>query len=63
MIRGDVEPIGHVPPRKRTDPSHPGRKAFISALEWVDSGTRHEPDPAIYQRDFLRDGWVLKEGI
>jgi hypothetical protein len=61
MITPDAEPIGHVSPYRRIDPSHPGRKRMITYLELMQSGDR-EPDAAIYRHDLLRDCWILKDG-
>lgn len=63
MIRANVDPVGHIPPRRRFDPSHPGRKEFISYFEWKQSGATRAPDPAIYEICINRDGWQLKDGI
>ncbi len=62
MIEPDAEVIGRKAPYRRIAPFHPGRKAVITRWEWVNSGATREPDPAIYQRDHLRECWILKDG-
>lgn len=62
MIRGNIEPIGHVPPYKRIDPNHPGRKEVITLAEVIKGGGRG-PDPAIYRWDVIREVYVLKDGV
>lgn len=62
MIDRDAVSIGHIPPRRRIDPAHPGRKSIITGDEWLASGAK-EPDPAIYRADPLNKRWVLKEGV
>jgi hypothetical protein len=62
MTTFGIEPVGHISPYKRIDPSHPGRKPVITALELMQSGDR-EPDPAIYRHDFSRAIWILKDDV
>lgn len=62
MIRSDITPIGHIPPYKRIDPNHPGRRAVITTPELAQSGGR-EPDAAIYRYSHLTGSWHLKDGI
>ena len=63
MIDPNVEAVSHRPAYRRIDPFHPGRKTVITEMELLNSGTRREPDAAIYQRDFLRCCWILKDGV
>src|SRR4029077_9885306 len=46
-----IEPIAHISPYRRIDPSHPGRKRVITLDEWQASGSTREPDPEIYRYD------------
>jgi hypothetical protein len=41
-----IEPIAHISPYRRIDPSHLGRKRVITLDEWKASGSTREPDPA-----------------
>jgi hypothetical protein len=61
MIARDAQPIGHVPPYKRIDIRHPGRKAVITRAE-VEQGVCREPDAEAYYYDHPRDCWVLRGG-
>ena len=56
----DYEPIAHISPYRRIDPSHPGRKRVITLDEWQASGSTRKPDPAIYSYDARNRRWVLK---
>jgi hypothetical protein len=58
-----IEPIEHISPYRRIDPSYPGRKRVITLDEWQASGSTRKPDPAIYSYDAQRRCWVLKEGV
>jgi hypothetical protein len=58
-----IEPIAHISPYRRIDPSHPGRKRVITLDEWEASGSTRKPDPAIYTYDARNRRWVLKEGV
>ena len=58
-----IEPIAHISPYRRIDPSHPGRKRVITLDEWRASGSTRKPDPAIYRYDERNRRWVLKEGV
>jgi hypothetical protein len=63
MIDPKVEPIGHIPPRGRIDPAHPGRKVRISkeeAAKTVMEGGK-EPDLGIYYFDGILGEYILKE--
>ena len=55
-----IEPIAHISPYRRIDPSRSGRKRVIT-LEA--SGSTREPDPAIYSYDARNRCWVLKEDV
>jgi len=59
----DYEPIAHISPYRRIDPSHPGRKRVITLDEWQASGSTRKPDPAIYSYDARNRCWVLKEDV
>ncbi len=61
-IAANIEPISHVPPYKRIDPSNLGRKSVITAIEVFQGGGR-EPDAAIYRFSSLNECWYLKDGI
>ena len=58
-----IEPITHISPYRRIDPSRPGRKRVITLDEWQASGSTRKPDPAIYSYDARNRRWVLKEGV
>ena len=58
-----IEPIAHISPYRRIDPSRPERKRVITLDEWQASGSKREPDPAIYSYDARNRRWVLKEGV
>ena len=58
-----IEPIAHITPYRRIDPSHPGRKRVITLDEWQASGSKRKPDPAIYSYDARNRRWVLKEDV
>jgi hypothetical protein len=58
-----IEPIAHISPYRRIDPSHPGRKRVITLDEWQASGSTRKPDPAIYSYDARNRCWVLKEDV
>jgi hypothetical protein len=58
-----IEPIAHISPYRRIDPSHPGRKRVITLDEWRASGSTRKPDTAIYSYDARNQRWVLKEGV
>jgi len=58
-----IEPIAHISPYRRIDPSHPGRKRVITLDEWKASGSTRKPDPAIYSYDARNRCWVLKEDV
>jgi hypothetical protein len=58
-----IEPIAHISPYRRIDPSHPGRKRVITLDEWQASGSTRKPDPAIYSYDERNRRWVLKEDV
>jgi hypothetical protein len=58
-----IEPIAHISPYRRIDPSHPGRKRVITLEEWKASGSTRKPDPAIYSYDARNRCWVLKEDV
>jgi hypothetical protein len=58
-----IEPIAHISPYRRIDPSHPGRKRVITLDEWQASGNTRKPDPAIYSYDERNRRWVLKEDV
>ena len=58
-----IEPIAHISPYRRIDPAHPGRKRVITLDEWQASGSKREPDPAIYSYDARNRRWVLNEGV
>ena len=58
-----IEPIAHISPYRRIDPSRPGRRRVITLDEWQASGSTRKPDPAIYSYDARSRRWVLKEGV
>jgi hypothetical protein len=58
-----IEPIAHISPYRRIDPSHPGRKRVITLDEWQASGSTRTPDPEIYSYDARNRCWVLKEDV
>jgi hypothetical protein len=58
----DAVPISHISPYKRIDPCHPGRKTVITMIEVMRNGGR-PPDAALYQYDFLREVFTLKDGV
>ena len=58
-----IEPIAHISPYRRIDPSHPGRKRVITLDEWKASGSTRKPDPAIYSYDERNRCWVLKQDV
>jgi hypothetical protein len=58
-----IEPIAHISPYRRIDPSHPGRRRVITLDEWQASGSTRTPDPEIYSYDARNRRWVLKEGV
>ncbi len=62
-IPPNIEPIAHVSPYPRIDPTHPSRKRIITRDEWAASGAAREPDPALYSYDARKRRWVLKEGV
>ena len=60
MIDRDCVPIDHVPPRRRIDITHPGRKRIIGLLDVV-NGVHRIPDAAAYRFDHQSDCWILKK--
>jgi hypothetical protein len=60
MIPRNAEPIARVAPLKRIDFRKLGRAKVITREEIEASGGR-EPDPALYDWNYVLQCWVLKD--